>query len=131
MIESSGLIKIFLPSYGELNLTPSSEISAKSPRLHTWNPPESVRIGFSQLINLWSPPKFLIKLSPGLSIRWKVFPRIISEPVSFKSSTVKPFTVAFVPTGINAGVLILPLDSCISDTLAKLHVFLVLSFIFF
>ena len=131
MIESSGVINIFFPSYGELNFTPSSEILLNSPRLHTWNPPESVKIGLSQLINLCNPPNFLINLSPGRNIRWKVLPRIICECVSFKSSIVSPFTVPFVPTGIKAGVWITPLLVWISASRAFSEVLLTLNFILF
>ena len=36
---------------------------------NTWNPPESVRIGLSQTMNLCSPPNFLIISSPGRTWR--------------------------------------------------------------
>jgi hypothetical protein len=51
-----------------------------------------------------------------------VFERIDSAPKSFTISGVIPFTVAFVPTGINAGVLITPCGVSIVPTLALLFV---------
>ena len=37
-------------------MTPSSVIFRRPDRENTWNPPESVRMGPSQSINLWRPP---------------------------------------------------------------------------
>ena len=48
-------------------------------------------------------------------------PKIIWEPVFFKSSTNKPLTVASVPTGINVGVFIFPLGVLIIPSLAFLN----------
>ena len=36
---------------------------------NTWNPPESVKIGLSQFINLCNPPIFATTLSLGLKCR--------------------------------------------------------------
>ena len=35
----------------------------------TWKPPLSVRIGLSQPMNLWRPPRRSIRSGPGRSIR--------------------------------------------------------------
>ena len=51
-IDFSGDIKCFEPSICELKYTPSSFIFLSEPKLKTWKPPLSVRIGLSQFINL-------------------------------------------------------------------------------
>ena len=55
-MDSSGPMKILCPSMWEAKVTPSSRIFRKEARENTWNPPESVRMGPSQSMNLWSPP---------------------------------------------------------------------------
>ena len=62
---SSGPMKIFFPSMWEWKYTPSSLILRSPARENTWNPPESVRIGLSQDMNLCRPPRSRITLSPG------------------------------------------------------------------
>ena len=108
-ITDSGVKKCLLPSKCDLNWTPSSDIVLKSPKLKTWNPPLSVKIGLSQFINLWSPPASFTISCPGLKYKWYVFDKIICAfTSSFNSSGVIDFTVACVPTGINIGVCISP-----------------------
>src|SRR3989344_745523 len=51
------------PSIWDLNSTPASVILGF--RLWTWKPPESVRMGCGQFINLWMPPSFLTLAEPG------------------------------------------------------------------
>src|SRR5262245_49255258 len=46
--------------------------------------------------------------SPGRKCRWYVFPRITPAPSTRTSSGWSVLTVAFVPTGMNAGVGIAP-----------------------
>ena len=67
---SSGPMKILRPSMWELKYTPSSLIFLILARENTWKPPESVKIGRSQFMNLWSPPNSLISLSPVRTCRW-------------------------------------------------------------
>ena len=68
-IDRSASRKTFEPSIGERNSTPASEIDRRAPRLNTWKPPESVRIGRSQCMKRWSPPSVSTTSAPGLSIR--------------------------------------------------------------
>src|SRR5262245_11221456 len=70
----------------------------------TWKPPESVRIGSGQFMNLCKPPSAAMRSAPGRNMRWYVFPRTISVPVSRTVSGASPFTVPCVPTGMKAGV---------------------------
>jgi len=82
------------PLTGERKDTPASLMRRISPRLKTWNPPESVRMGFCQCMNACNPPWALILSAPGRSIRWKVLATISSAPHSRSSSGVMAFTVA-------------------------------------
>ena len=50
-IETSGERNTLSPFRGLRNVAPSSESFRSSPRLKTWNPPESVRIGRCQFMN--------------------------------------------------------------------------------
>ncbi len=54
--------------------------SARSRRLNTWKPPESVRMARGQAMNLCSPPSAAIRSAPGRSARWYVLPRMICAP---------------------------------------------------
>ena len=54
-IEISGVSNRRSPLTGEANVTPSSRTVRMAPRLHTWKPPESVRIGRSHPMNRCSP----------------------------------------------------------------------------
>ena len=47
-MDASGPRNTIEPSTGERKRTPSSVILRRSPRLNTWKPPESVRMGPSQ-----------------------------------------------------------------------------------
>ena len=68
---SSGVNRSALPSYTERNVTPSSSAaSSVSRREKTWNPPESVRIGPSQLMKACNPPSSAMRSSPGRKCRW-------------------------------------------------------------
>ena len=69
-MDSSGPMKILCPSMWEAKVTPSSRIFRKEARENTWNPPESVRMGPSQSMNLWSPPICRTIWSPGRRCRW-------------------------------------------------------------
>ena len=68
-IETSGVRRSLSPLMGDENVTPSSSSLRSAPRLKTWKPPESVRIGRSQPMKRCSPPNFSITASPGLSHR--------------------------------------------------------------
>ena len=92
-IEISGVRNSLSPLIGEANFTPSSVIFLSLPRLNTWKPPESVRMGLSQPIKRCSPPKRSITSSPGRSHRWKVLDSTISKPISVSSNGDIAFTV--------------------------------------
>ncbi len=92
----------------ERNVTPASLTRLRAARLKTWKPPESVRIGPSQPMNRCKPPAPATTFSPGRRARWNVLARIIRVPVARSWSGVIPLTVACVPTGMNAGVSIVP-----------------------
>ncbi len=66
----SGDKKTLLPSIWELNVTPSEVTMVFFESDITWNPPESVKIGKLQFINLWSPPTLSILSIPGLKSKW-------------------------------------------------------------
>ena len=74
----------------------------------TWKPPESVRIGPGQFMNLCRPPSAATRSAPGFSIRWKVLPSTISAPVSATDCGIIAFTVPAVPTGMKVGVSTVP-----------------------
>lgn len=109
--------KWVLPSYGDANITPSSLSLASglhcllSHRLNTWNPQLSVKMRRSRDSNVCSHPAWAIRSAQGWSERWNVFARISwmgscvhkNSWLSINSGT--PFTVAFVHTGINTGVV--------------------------
>jgi hypothetical protein len=69
-IDRSGLSMCLDPSTWERKVTPSSVSLRRSARLITWNPPESVRIGPDQFMNLCRPPSRATRSAPGRSIRW-------------------------------------------------------------
>ena len=92
-MDSSGPMNTLAPSTGEAKVTPCSLILRISPRLKTWKPPESVRIGPLQCMKSCRSPCRLMMSVPGRSIRWKVLPRMISAPSSRNSSGVIAFTV--------------------------------------
>jgi hypothetical protein len=75
---------------------------------NTWNPPESVSTGPPHPEKAWIPPRRSTTSSPGRKWRWYVLPRITCAPSARTSSGWSDFTVAFVPTGMNAGVGIGP-----------------------
>ena len=92
-IDSSGVSISRSPLMGEANFTPSSEILRIAPRLNTWKPPESVRMGASQPMKRCRPPCAAITSSPGRSHRWKVLPSTICAPISCSSAGLIAFTV--------------------------------------
>ncbi|MNV67226.1 hypothetical protein D3C71_1600180 [compost metagenome] len=92
-IDSSGPMNTLAPSTGEAKVTPSSLILRMAPRLNTWKPPESVRIGPFHCMKSCRSPCFLITSVPGRSHRWKVLPRMISAPVASISRGSMPLTV--------------------------------------
>src|SRR6266496_2486443 len=55
-------------------------------------------------MNECRPPSPAIRSSPGRRWRWYVLPSRIVVPSARSSSGCTPFTVPFVPTGMNAGV---------------------------
>ena len=58
------------PSVCARNTTPSSW-TVRSPASDiTWKPPESVRMGPGQFMNLCRPPKRAMRSAPGRIIRW-------------------------------------------------------------
>src|SRR5690606_39827390 len=57
--------KILSPLIGERKVTPSSLILRNAPRLNTWKPPESVRIGFCHCMKSCRSPCFCITPVPG------------------------------------------------------------------
>ena len=57
------------PSTGEANVTPSSCTLRNGPRLKTWKPPESVRIGRGQAMNRCRPPCAATTSTPGRNQR--------------------------------------------------------------
>jgi hypothetical protein len=50
------------------------------------------------------------ELVAGRRCRWYAFPRIIGAPISRRSTGSSAFTVASVPTAMNAGVSTAPCD---------------------
>src|SRR5262245_22921618 len=58
------------------------------------------------------PPSSAIRSSPGRKCRWYVFPSRIVVPSARSSSGSTVLTVAFVPTGMNAGVGTSPWAVC-------------------
>ncbi len=65
----SGVSSTMSPSMCERNVTPLSVILRSSDSDMTWKPPESVRIGRGQFMNLCSPPSAAMRSAPGRSIR--------------------------------------------------------------
>ncbi len=108
----AGLKKCFEPSSMLLNSTPSGVILRKSFRLHTWNPPLSVKTGPSHAMNLWMPPAFAMRGVVGRRYRWYVFASMISALMSLSWAGVTALTVASVPTGIKMGVVTSPWSVC-------------------
>src|SRR5262245_13341267 len=101
----SGVKRSSAPSYTERKVTPSSSsarIVSRSEK--TWKPPESVRIGPSQPEKACSPPRPSMTSAPGRKCRWYVFASTTLAPSALTSSGWSVFTVAFVPTGMKAGV---------------------------
>src|SRR5690349_12232334 len=107
-IDTSGVRNSLSPFTGDANFTPSSLILRISPRLQTWKPPESVRIGLVQASKRCSPPNCLSTSSPGRIHKWKVLPRMIWAPISSSERGVTPLTVPYVPTGMKMGVCTTP-----------------------
>ena len=75
------------------NATPSSLTLRSAPRLNTWNPPESVRIGPSQPMNRCRPPWMPMTSAPGRSQRWNVLPSTTCAPSSRSSFGAIALTV--------------------------------------
>ena len=132
-MENSGVNRCELPSMWLRKVTPSSSTNAlrslpgarmssfcrpvtsmarvlrkPTPRLMTWNPPESVNVGPFQFSNRVRPPAASTMSGPGCRYRWYAFDSTACAPVSRICSGVSVFTVAFVPTGMNAGVCTSP-----------------------
>src|SRR4249919_2664315 len=61
-----------------------------------------------QFMNLCRPPSAAMRSAPGRSMRWYVLASTMSAPLARRASEVMPFTVACVPTGMNAGVATMP-----------------------
>ena len=84
-IDSSGVSIIRSPLMGDAKRTPSSEMVRIFPRLQTWKPPESVRMGLVHALKSCRPPSASNTWVPGRSHRWKVLPRMIWAPTSSSS----------------------------------------------
>ena len=65
----AGALAALAPLTGEAKRTPSSAIFLIAPRLNTWKPPESVRMGRSQPMKRCRPPCARITSRPGRSQR--------------------------------------------------------------
>ena len=68
-IERSGVSSWREPSICDWKITPRSLSLRSLARLITWKPPESVRIGCGQFMNLCRPPSAAIRSAPGASIK--------------------------------------------------------------
>ncbi len=68
-IARSGESSTRAPSRWERKVTPLSVTLRSWDSDMTWKPPESVRIGCGQFMNVWSPPSAAMRSAPGLSIR--------------------------------------------------------------
>ena len=90
---TSGDMNSLSPLTGEANVTPSSVILRMAPRLQTWKPPESVRMGLFHFSKPCRPPKLFITSCPGRIQRWKVLPRMICAPMSSRLDGATPLTV--------------------------------------
>jgi len=66
--------------------------------------PESVNTDRRQFMNRWMPPSRAKTSIPGRSSRWYAFASSTCAPAASRSSTERPFTVAWVPTGMKSGV---------------------------
>ena len=110
-MECSGVNRCVVPSRWLLKVTPPSSITRSSPRLTTWKPPESVRMGLSQPMNVCSPPRRWIRSWPGRRYRWYVLDSMIVAPAAATSSGWSALSVALVPTGMNWGVSTTPWGS--------------------
>ena len=104
----SGVSRCSLPSRWERKVTPSSSMRRSRARLHTWKPPESVKIGPCQPMKRCRPPCAATTSGPGRSSRWYVLARIIVAPTLLRSSGLTDLTVACVPTGMKQGVCTAP-----------------------
>ncbi|MEC5206592.1 hypothetical protein QF022_001548 [Vogesella perlucida] len=91
-IDFSGDRNSLSPLTGLWKVTPSSEILFMAPRLNTWKPPESVRMGLSQPMKSCRPPNCSMISRPGRSHRWKVLPRMIWALMSCSSCGLIAFT---------------------------------------
>ncbi len=65
----SGVSSTMAPSRCERNVTPCSSSRRSADSDITWKPPESVRIGSGQFMNLCRPPSAAMRSAPGRSIR--------------------------------------------------------------
>ncbi len=94
---SSGVSRSLSPLTGDANCTPCSlmrrPLPSAPPRLQTWKPPLSVRIGRAQPSKRCRPPKPRTTSSPGRSQRWKVLPRMICAPMASRSRGSTPLTL--------------------------------------
>ena len=68
-MDRSGDRTCFEPSRWLRKVTASSVTLAMPDRDMTWNPPLSVRIGLSQRMNRWRPPRRRTRSAVGRSIR--------------------------------------------------------------
>ena len=68
-IARSGDSATIAPSICERNVTPFSSSLRNADSDMTWKPPESVRIGCGQFMNVCRPPSAAMRSAPGRSIR--------------------------------------------------------------
>ena len=127
-IETSAVNRCRVPSRCERNVTPSSSTWARrlaggaitsaaavvesmasvflkpAPRLITWKPPLSVKVGPAQFMNAPRPPAPRTMSTPGCRYRWYAFASSAWAPSSAIASGSTIFSAAWVATGMKAGV---------------------------
>ena len=107
------------PSMCERKVTPFSSSLRSAASDITWKPPESVRIGHGQLAKACRPPSAATRSAPGP--QHQVI-GVAEDDVGAERRAPGPgyiaFTVPAVPTGMKAGVRIVPRGSAISPVRA-------------
>ena len=93
---------------GERKSRPRRRRGSGAARLNTWNPPESVRIGPSQPMNRAARPALATRSSRAAATGDRCWPAGSGCRPCAGSVGVRPLTVAWVPTGMNAGVSTAP-----------------------
>ena len=107
-VARSGVSSSRLPSMCERKVTPASVIRFARGEAEDL---EAARIGQDRPVPAHEAVQAARRghdSSPGRRARWKVLARIIRVPVATSWSGVSPLTVAWVPTGMKAGVSTVP-----------------------